>query len=150
MVVLRCFNEVLYPRLEKRGYSEKKVQENVECEIMCVVAEDARESYREEVSVSPAPDDIDPFLLSLPISFFLTTCCVGLLRVVSLCRSELHSSGVLYCVAVCFVSFCGLQDVLLLSFQGFGIALPCSFCCILRLVLLCRATLLKDGKASEL
>jgi broad-specificity NMP kinase len=56
VVVLRCFNEVLYPRLEKRGYSEKKVQENVECEIMCVVAEDARESYREEVSVSPAPD----------------------------------------------------------------------------------------------
>lgn len=49
VVVLRCFNEVLYPRLEKRGYSEKKVQENVECEIMCVVAEDARESYREEV-----------------------------------------------------------------------------------------------------
>lgn len=51
MVVLRCDNSVLYPRLEKRGYSEKKVQENVECEIMCVVAEDARESYRSEVCV---------------------------------------------------------------------------------------------------
>ena len=30
----------------RRGYSEKKVSENVECEIMQVVAEEARESYR--------------------------------------------------------------------------------------------------------
>ena len=49
MVVLRTDNEILYPRLEKRGYSEKKIQENVECEIMCVVVEDARESYREDI-----------------------------------------------------------------------------------------------------
>ena len=49
VVVLRCDNDNLYPRLEKRGYSEKKIQENVECEIMCVVSEDARESYRPEI-----------------------------------------------------------------------------------------------------
>ncbi len=49
MVVLRTDNEILYPRLERRGYSEKKIQENVECEIMCVVVEDARESYREDI-----------------------------------------------------------------------------------------------------
>ncbi len=48
-MVLRTDNDVLYPRLEKRGYSEHKIQENVECEIMCVVAEDARQSYREEI-----------------------------------------------------------------------------------------------------
>jgi adenylate kinase len=48
-VVLRTDNDLLYPRLEKRGYSENKIQENVECEIMCVVAEDARQSYREEI-----------------------------------------------------------------------------------------------------
>ncbi len=48
-MVLRTDNDVLYPRLEKRGYSENKIQENVECEIMCVVAEDARQSYREEI-----------------------------------------------------------------------------------------------------
>ena len=29
-----------------RGYSEKKIQENVECEIMHVVEEEARDSYR--------------------------------------------------------------------------------------------------------
>lgn len=49
VVVLRTDNDVLYPRLEARGYSQKKVQENVECEIMCVVSEDARESYKPEI-----------------------------------------------------------------------------------------------------
>eukprot|EP00959_Pyramimonas_sp_CCMP1952_P248959 5204234-Pyramimonas_sp.AAC.2 len=29
-----------------RGYSEKKLQENMECEIMQVVLEEARESYK--------------------------------------------------------------------------------------------------------
>merc|ERR1712086_465254 len=50
-VVLRTKNEVLYPRLEARGYSDKKIQENVECEIMEVVAEEARESYKQEIYV---------------------------------------------------------------------------------------------------
>ena len=49
VVVLRTNNEVLYPRLEARGYSERKIQENVECEIMCTVAEEARESYKAEI-----------------------------------------------------------------------------------------------------
>mmetsp|Transcript_47275 Transcript_47275/g.115128 ORF Transcript_47275/g.115128 Transcript_47275/m.115128 type:complete len:178 (+) Transcript_47275:102-635(+) len=49
VVVLRTENDLLYPRLEARGYSQKKVQENVECEIMCVVAEEARESYKPEI-----------------------------------------------------------------------------------------------------
>ena len=42
-------NDVLFPRLQRRGYSEKKIAENVDCEIMCVVAEEARESYKEEI-----------------------------------------------------------------------------------------------------
>lgn len=29
-----------------RGYSAKKIQENVQCEIMMVIAEEAHESYR--------------------------------------------------------------------------------------------------------
>ena len=105
MVVLRCFNEVLYPRLEKRGYSEKKVQENVECEIMCVVAEDARESYREEVSVSPAPDDIDPFLLSLPISSSRRAAlgCFVLCRCVALSCTVVVCCIVWQCVSFHFV-----------------------------------------------
>ena len=47
--VLAADNDVLFPRLERRGYSEKKIAENVDCEIMCVVAEEARESYKEDI-----------------------------------------------------------------------------------------------------
>ena len=49
VLVLRTDNTVLYDRLEKRGYSAKKVQENVTCEIMQVVEDEARESYQEEI-----------------------------------------------------------------------------------------------------
>ncbi|TXI93971.1 MAG: hypothetical protein E6Q33_01470 [Neisseriales bacterium] len=31
VVLLRCSNDRLYPRLEARGYSEKKIVENVDC-----------------------------------------------------------------------------------------------------------------------
>mmetsp|Transcript_15815 Transcript_15815/g.34282 ORF Transcript_15815/g.34282 Transcript_15815/m.34282 type:complete len:175 (-) Transcript_15815:1566-2090(-) len=49
VLVLRCDNGVLYDRLRARGYSEKKLQENMECEIMQVVLEEARESYKHEI-----------------------------------------------------------------------------------------------------
>ncbi|PVU85887.1 hypothetical protein BB560_006870 [Smittium megazygosporum] len=45
VVVLRTGTEKLYDRLVERGYNEKKVQENMECEIMTVVLEDALECY---------------------------------------------------------------------------------------------------------
>ncbi len=45
-------NTVLYERLEKRGYAQKKISENVQCEIMQVIAEEARESYRQIRSAS--------------------------------------------------------------------------------------------------
>jgi len=32
-----------------RGYEGRKLQENMECEIMHVIIEEARESYREEI-----------------------------------------------------------------------------------------------------
>ncbi|KAK9828514.1 hypothetical protein WJX72_000496 [[Myrmecia] bisecta] len=49
VIVLQTDNTLLYERLEKRGYSQKKITENVECEIMHVIAEEARESYRAEI-----------------------------------------------------------------------------------------------------
>lgn len=49
VIVLQTDNGVLWERLEKRGYSAKKIQENVQCEIMHVCAEEARESYEEDV-----------------------------------------------------------------------------------------------------
>lgn len=37
------------PRSRVRSYAEAKIQENVECEIMHVIVEEARESYRPEI-----------------------------------------------------------------------------------------------------
>ncbi|KAJ1657909.1 hypothetical protein IWQ61_002770 [Dispira simplex] len=51
VVVLQTDNTTLYDRLERRGYTTKKIQENVECEIMQVIVEEARESYAEHVVV---------------------------------------------------------------------------------------------------
>jgi adenylate kinase len=49
VLVLRATNTVLFDRLTERGYGDKKVAENVECEIMQVVLEEARESYAAEI-----------------------------------------------------------------------------------------------------
>jgi adenylate kinase len=49
VVVLQTDNTLHYDRLKARGYSEKKIQENVQCEIMHVPCEEAQWSYRPEV-----------------------------------------------------------------------------------------------------
>ena len=49
VLVLRANNTVLFDRLTERGYAQNKITENVECEIMQVVLEEARESYAEEI-----------------------------------------------------------------------------------------------------
>ena len=49
VLVLRADTNVLYDRLKKRGYNDRKVNENMECEIMQVVLEEARESYAEDI-----------------------------------------------------------------------------------------------------
>jgi adenylate kinase len=45
VLVLRVDTELLFDRLTERGYSEKKRNENIECEIMQVVLDEARASY---------------------------------------------------------------------------------------------------------
>ncbi len=47
VVLLRCDNTVLYDRLYARGYSENKIKENIECEIMEVTSDDVRENFDE-------------------------------------------------------------------------------------------------------
>ena len=49
VLVLRTRTEILFDRLEGRGYSEKKRSENMECEIMEIVSEAAKESYAAEI-----------------------------------------------------------------------------------------------------
>eukprot|EP00505_MAST-04D_sp_SCG-Rhode-Island_P001782 Stramenopile-MAST_4_protein_1782 len=59
VLVLRTDNTILYDRLQKRAYNQKKLQENVECEIMQVVLEEARNSYNEDIIHEVQSDNID-------------------------------------------------------------------------------------------
>ena len=47
--VLRTDNTNLFDRLTSRGYSGKKLEENVQAEIFQTVLDEAKEGYREEV-----------------------------------------------------------------------------------------------------
>jgi adenylate kinase len=49
VLVLRADTNTLFDRLTKRGYSEKKRAENMECEIMQIILEEAKESYAKEI-----------------------------------------------------------------------------------------------------
>lgn len=49
VIVLRSETSVLYDRLKRRGYSDKKRNENMECEIMQVVLDEARQSYAKDI-----------------------------------------------------------------------------------------------------
>ena len=46
VMVLTCSTESLYDRLKLRNYSKKKIEENMECEIMRVCIDEAREVFR--------------------------------------------------------------------------------------------------------
>jgi adenylate kinase len=48
VVLIRCDNTILYDRLKSRGYSEKKIKENIECEIMEVTSEDVRDNFNSD------------------------------------------------------------------------------------------------------
>uniref|UniRef100_A0A383WEZ7 Adenylate kinase isoenzyme 6 homolog n=1 Tax=Tetradesmus obliquus TaxID=3088 RepID=A0A383WEZ7_TETOB len=48
VVVLQTDNTVLYERLERRGYPQAKITENVECEIMMVLLQEAHDSYDQD------------------------------------------------------------------------------------------------------
>lgn len=44
--VVRCDTNVLFKRLEERGYNGKKIQNNVEYEIFQVALDEAKSSYK--------------------------------------------------------------------------------------------------------
>ena len=60
--VLRTDNTILYDRLEKRNYSQHKIQENVQCEIFQTILDEARESYNPDIVYelsSNTPEEMD-------------------------------------------------------------------------------------------
>lgn len=59
---MRTDSTTLYDRLQARNYAEKKLQENLDTEIMEVLLEEARGAYDAEIVVelqSNEADDID-------------------------------------------------------------------------------------------
>jgi adenylate kinase len=58
VLVLRCDSTVLYDRLTARGYKGKKLEENMDSEIMQVLLDEAREAYREEIVVELRSEEV--------------------------------------------------------------------------------------------
>lgn len=59
VVVLTCSTEILYDRLQSRGYSKKKIDENMECEIMRVCADESREIFKGKGVVEEMRNDTE-------------------------------------------------------------------------------------------
>ena len=59
VVLLRCNNTELYDRLAERKYSEKKIKENIECEIMEVTSEEVRDSYKQDIIIELKSEKIE-------------------------------------------------------------------------------------------
>lgn len=59
IVVLRTDSTKLYDRLTNRQYSEQKLQDNLDSEIMEVLLQEARESYDAEIVVELRSDEAD-------------------------------------------------------------------------------------------
>lgn len=45
VVILRCNNTDLYDRLKARNYSDEKILENIECEIMNILSDEVKDSF---------------------------------------------------------------------------------------------------------
>lgn len=59
VVLLRCNNTVLYDRLKARNYNEKKIRENIECEIMEVTADDVKECWPQEKILEVLNEEVE-------------------------------------------------------------------------------------------
>ena len=59
VIVLRCGSTTLFDRLTARGYKGKKLEENMDSEIMQVLLEEARDSYAEEVVVELRSETVE-------------------------------------------------------------------------------------------
>ncbi|VFQ74639.1 unnamed protein product [Cuscuta campestris] len=59
VVVLQTENSILYDRLKNRGYSDAKLNNNIECEVFQMLLEEAKESYREEIVVALKSNSVE-------------------------------------------------------------------------------------------
>merc|ERR1712195_98239 len=59
VVLLRCANDSLFDRLQERGYDQKKIDENIQCEILEVLKDEVAESYKPEITLELLSNEID-------------------------------------------------------------------------------------------
>lgn len=60
--VLRADNTILYDRLSARGYTGKKLEDNIDCEIFQTILDEAKASYKNEIVHelhSNTPEEMD-------------------------------------------------------------------------------------------
>ncbi|MES1919525.1 hypothetical protein MHBO_001340 [Bonamia ostreae] len=65
--VLRTDNEILYKRLEKRGYKQDKISENIEAEIMQVVLDEATNIFGANKIIELSSNDENEIDVNLSI-----------------------------------------------------------------------------------
>jgi len=56
VVVLRADNTILYDRLKARNYPQRKLDENIDAEIMQVILDEARDAYDDEIVIELRSD----------------------------------------------------------------------------------------------
>ena len=109
VLILRCSTETLYDRLVGRGYSEKKRTENLDCEIIGICAEEAREAYPNCVVWEMQSNDLEDqvcgfriFLLgfSLAPTIFLCPSRLLFLFVVSVFVHGVAKAERVFCILV--------------------------------------------------
>lgn len=59
VIVLRSSTDKLYDRLKKRQYSQEKLDENLDAEIMQVILDDAQSAYDQNIVIELQSDEIE-------------------------------------------------------------------------------------------
>ena len=59
VLCLRTDNQLLYPRLQSRGYSEKKITENIDAEIARVCLDEAEASWPKQMVIELQSENAD-------------------------------------------------------------------------------------------
>lgn len=67
IVLLRCENTQLFDRLQERGYDQKKIDENIDCEIFGVLKEEVESSYAGERIIELQSNEVDDMQRNMDI-----------------------------------------------------------------------------------
>jgi adenylate kinase len=72
VIVLRTDTKTLYDRLQERGYSIKKINENIESEIFQIIYDEVLEAYQDTIEIWTENNNTSTDLISIVNKFFET------------------------------------------------------------------------------